>query len=137
MRGRREFLPAQGAGTVLYVSGQIPRRGGELVATGIVGKDVSIETARECARCCALNVLDAIATQAGSLAAVARVLKVTVFVAADATFMEHPQVADEASRTLVERLGERGKHARSAVGVASLPLGVPVEIEAVVELSRE
>jgi enamine deaminase RidA (YjgF/YER057c/UK114 family) len=132
-----EFVPARHAGAIVYVSGQIPRRDGRLVATGIVGRDVSVDTARECARRCALNVLEVITAQFGSLAAIAQVLKLTVFVAADPTFTSHPDVADEASRTLVEHLGERGRHARSAVGVASLPLGVPVEVEAVVELVGE
>jgi enamine deaminase RidA (YjgF/YER057c/UK114 family) len=137
MSGMPEFRPARQAGSILYVSGQVPRHEGQLVATGIVGREVSIETARVCARRCALNILDVIEAQAGSLDAVAQVLKLTVFVAADPSFTAHPEVANEASRTFVERLGERGRHARSAVGVASLPLGVPVEIEAIVELAGE
>lgn len=121
-------------GDLLFTAGQIPVVGGTPVATGLVGDDVDLETAQACARQCAINVLAQVASAAGSLDAVRRVVKLTVFVASAPGFTDQHLVANGASELVGEVLGEAGIHARSAVGTAALPLGVPVEVEAVVEL---
>jgi enamine deaminase RidA (YjgF/YER057c/UK114 family) len=128
------FLPSQSSRDLMFVSGQIPRVDGQLLAKGQLGESVTLEVGRECARLCARNVLGVIEQSCGSLDGVAQVLKLTVFVASTPSFDQHPDVADAASDMFVEALGERGEHARAAVGVASLPLGVPVEVEAVIAL---
>ena len=128
------FQPYVRFGTTVYVSGQIATRDGQLVATGRLGDDVDIAAGQEAARLCALNVLAQLRAAAGSLDTVARLVKITVFVASTPGFTAQPQVADGASRLLAEVLGPAGKHARSAIGVAALPLGTPVEVEAVAEL---
>jgi enamine deaminase RidA (YjgF/YER057c/UK114 family) len=134
---RPRFLPSQSSEDLMFVSGQIPRVDGELLAKGRLGEDVTLEAGRECARQCARNVLGVIEQSHGSLDLITQVLKLTVFVASTHSFELHPDVADAASDTFVEALGERGEHARAAIGVASLPLGVPVEIEAVIAVRRE
>lgn len=122
------------AGDVAYVSGQIATAGGELVAQGRVGAEVDPETARRCAEACGRNVLARLAELSGGLESVERLLKLTVFVAAGPGFDEPHLVANGASDVLLRELGERGAHARSAIGVAALPLGSPVEVEAIVRL---
>jgi len=117
------------SGAPVFISGQVPFRDGKLLATGTVPDEVSIEQARECARQCVLNGLAALKAEVRSLDRVRRVVRVGVFVAAPKGFEHHPKVADGASELLVELFGDTGKHARAAVGVASLPLNVPVEIE--------
>jgi enamine deaminase RidA (YjgF/YER057c/UK114 family) len=128
------FQPYARWGTSVYVSGQIAARDGQLVATGRLGVDVDLAVGVEAARACAVNVLAQLRAAAGSLDAVARLLKITVFVASAAEFTQQPVVADGASRLLIDVLGPAGAHARSAVGVAALPLGTPVEVEAIAEL---
>lgn len=117
---------------VAYVSGQIPREGNDVFVTGKVGAEVDLATAQEAARRCVLGALAALKAALGNLDRVERVLKVTGFVASAAGFTQQPQVIDAASSLLFEAFGEAGRHARSAVGVAELPRGVPVEIEFVV-----
>jgi len=129
------FQPYVRSGTSVYVSGQIATRNGELVATGRLGAAVDVATGQDAARACALNVLAQLHAAAGSLSGVARLLKLTVFVACTAEFTAQPQVADGASQLLIDVLGPAGAHARSAVGVAALPLGTPVEVEAIAELA--
>jgi enamine deaminase RidA (YjgF/YER057c/UK114 family) len=128
------YVPAVRAGNLVFTAGQIPLRDGAPLATGRLGAEVAEETGRECARQCALNALAAIKAEIGDLSAIARVVKVVVFVASTPEFTGHPVVANGASEFLGEVFGEAGKHARSAVGVAALPLGVPVEVELVVEV---
>lgn len=128
------YLPWVRRGTMVFTAGQIAVDGKEFVAKGIVGKDVDMETARRCARQCAINVLAQVKAAAGDLERVAKVVKLTVFVASTPEFVEQHLVANAASELVAEVFGERGRHARSAVGVASLPLNSPVEIEAIVEL---
>ena len=125
------YIPAlaTSGGTVVHISGQIPIRNGELLATGLVPTDVSIETAQDCARQCVLNALAALKQEIGDLARLRRVQRLGCFVAATSDFTDHPKVANGASDLLKELLGDAGTHVRAAVGVASLPLGVPVEIE--------
>jgi enamine deaminase RidA (YjgF/YER057c/UK114 family) len=114
---------------VLHVSGQLPYEQGQITIVGTVGRDVSLESAKEAARLCALNALATVAAELGSLDRVAQVLRMTGYVASTPEFGEHPAVIDAASAVLVEVLGDRGRHARSAIGVSSLPRRAAVEIE--------
>lgn len=125
------YVPAvtAGEGVQVLVSGQVPIRDGEPMARGRVPSEVSIESAQRCAQQCVLNALAALRAEIGSLDRLKRVLRLGVFVACDPGFGEQPRVANGASDLLGELLGEAGRHARAAVGVASLPLNVPVEIE--------
>lgn len=117
---------------VAYVSGQLPWEMGRLPSTGPVGTVVDIEAAQHCARLCVLQALSGLKRALGSLERIERVLKVTGFVASAPTFHEQPRVVDAASRLLVDLFGDSGRHARSAIGVTSLPREAPVEIEFVV-----
>ncbi|WP_326819358.1 RidA family protein [Streptosporangium sp. NBC_01639] len=128
------YVPAVRSGDHVYTSGQLPMVDGKLVATGKVGAEVSPEEARELARTCALNALAAAASVAGGLSNIVRIVKVVGFVASDPAFSGQPQVVNGASELFAEVLGEAGKHARSAVGVAVLPLDAPVEVELIVEV---
>ena len=128
------YVPAVRSGDLVFTAGQLPRRDGELVATGKVGAEVTPEIAAEAAAACALNALAAIKGEIGDLSEVRRVVKVVVFVASAPDFTGQPGVANGASELLGKVLGDAGVHARSAVGVAALPLDVPVEVELVVEV---
>jgi enamine deaminase RidA (YjgF/YER057c/UK114 family) len=128
------YVPAVRTGSYVYTSGQVPLRDGELISTGKVGSDVSPEEAHECARQCALNALAAVRSQVGELSAVTRVVKVVGYVASAPDFTGQPQVVNGASELLGQVFGDIGQHARSAVGVAVLPLDAPVEVELVVEV---
>jgi enamine deaminase RidA (YjgF/YER057c/UK114 family) len=128
------FQPFVRHGDVVYVSGQIAIRDGALIASGRVGAEVDLPTAQDAARVCALNLLAALQAAAGSLDNLERLLKITVFIASTAEFTDQPAVADGASRLLNDVLGPAGAHARSAIGVAALPLNTPVEIEAIAML---
>jgi enamine deaminase RidA (YjgF/YER057c/UK114 family) len=114
---------------VLHVSGQLPYEQGQITIVGTVGGDVSLESAKEAARLCALNALATVAAELGGLDRVAQVLRMTGYVASTPEFGDHPAVIDAASAVLVEVLGDRGRHARSAIGVTSLPRRAAVEIE--------
>jgi enamine deaminase RidA (YjgF/YER057c/UK114 family) len=129
------YIPVAEAGGLAYVAGQVPMEEGKPIATGRVGEGVSVEEAQVLARRCALQALAALKEQLGSLDRVQGVAKLTVFVASSESFTEHPQVANGASDFLVEVFGEAGKHARAAVGVPSLPLGAPVEVEMIVRVA--
>jgi enamine deaminase RidA (YjgF/YER057c/UK114 family) len=130
------YVPSVVTGRVVYVSGQVPSAGGALARTGLVGRDVSVEDAQSDARLCAFNALAVLREAAGgSLDAVARIVKLTVYVASSEGFHAQPLVANGASDLLVEVFGESGRHARAAVGVAALPLGATVEIDLVAELA--
>lgn len=115
----------------VFTAGQLPLRDGQLVAEGLVGADLTVDEAAECARLCTLNALAAIGAVTGSLEAVDRIVKVVGYVTSAPGFTAQPAVLNGASELLGAVLGEAGAHARSAVGVASLPLGAPVEIELV------
>jgi enamine deaminase RidA (YjgF/YER057c/UK114 family) len=128
------YVPAVQSGNYVYVSGQLPIVDGAVLATGKVGAEVSAETAKELAARCALNGLAAIDALVG-LDRVARVVKVVGFVASAKGFTGQPAVINGASELLGSVFGETGRHARSAVGVAELPLGAPVEVEMIVELT--
>ena len=132
------YVPAVRTGSYVYVSGQLPLVDGKLQATGKVGASVSVEEAAALARICALNGLAAAAGAVGGpggLDAIARLVKVTCFVASDPSFTGQAQVANGASEFLIEVLGEAGRHARSAVGMAVLPLDTPVEVELIAEVA--
>jgi enamine deaminase RidA (YjgF/YER057c/UK114 family) len=128
------YVPAVRAGAFVYVSGQVPVVDGKLPAVGKVGCEVSASDAAGLARTCALNALAAAAAAAGGLDAIRRIVKVTGFVASAPGFNGQPQVINGASELLIEVFGEDGRHARSAVGVAELPLNAPVEVELIAEV---
>jgi enamine deaminase RidA (YjgF/YER057c/UK114 family) len=129
------YVPAVQTGQVVYASGQLPFVDGKLAAVGKVGSEVTVETAADCARLATLNGLAAIAAELGDIDEVARVVKVVVFVASASAFTDQAQVGDGASQLLGDVFGSSGRHARSAVGVASLPLDAPVEVELIVEVA--
>ncbi|PZE85041.1 RidA family protein [Curtobacterium sp. MCBD17_032] len=129
------YVPAVVSGAHVFTAGQLPFVDGALPVTGKVGAEVDAATATAQARQAALNALAAVESVAGSLDRVARVVKVTVFVASDPLFTGQPGVANGASELVGDVFGEAGVHARSAVGVAVLPLDAPVEVELVVELT--
>jgi enamine deaminase RidA (YjgF/YER057c/UK114 family) len=125
------FQPFVRHGDLVYTSGQIATRQGQLVSSGRIEREDDIARGQEAARACALNILAQLKAAAGDLDDIERVLKLTVFVASGPEFTQQPQVADAASRLIVDVLGPAGAHARSAIGVAALPLDTPVEIEAI------
>ncbi len=128
------YLPAVRTGSYVYVSGQVPVVDGKLAAAGKVGGEVGASEAAGLARTCALNALAAAAAAAGGLDKIRRIVKVTGFVASAPGFAGQPQVVNGASELLIEVFGEDGRHARSAVGVAELPLNAPVEVELIAEI---
>jgi len=128
------YVPAVRTGTLLFVSGQLPMRGGELIVKGRLGDEVSIDQARECARQCALNALAAVAAEAGGLDRVARVVRLVGYVASAPGFTDQAKVVNAASELVADVFGAAGRHARAAVGAAELPLGAPVELEMIVEV---
>jgi enamine deaminase RidA (YjgF/YER057c/UK114 family) len=129
------YVPAVRSGQYVYTSGQLPLVAGRLSVTGKVGAEVAAEDAKELAALCALNALAAIKAEVGELATVARVVKMVGFVASAPGFTGQPQVVNGASELLGAAFGDAGAHARSAVGVAVLPLDAPVEVELLVELA--
>ncbi|WP_129841540.1 RidA family protein [Streptomyces sp. RFCAC02] len=131
------YVPAVRTGRHVYTSGQVPLVDGALRYAGKVGAEVTPEQAYESARVCALNALAAVKSVAGDLDRVARVVKVLGFVASAPGFTGQPQVVNGASELLGEVFGDAGVHARSAVGVAVLPLDAPVEVEIQVELAGD
>ena len=128
------YVPAVVTGSYVYTSGQLPFVDGALPDTGKVGAEVTPERAAELAAICALNAIAAVKSVA-LLESVVRVVKVTCFVASAPGFTGQPAVANGASNLLLEAFGDLGAHARSAVGVAVLPLDAPVEVEVIVELA--
>ena len=129
------YVPAVRTGNYVYVSGQVPVVEGKLQGTGKLGDSVTIEEGAALARICALNGLAAAADAAGGLDAIVRIVKVTCFVASAPSFTGQPQVANGASEFFLQVFGEAGKHARSAVGMAVLPLDSPVEVELIAEVA--
>lgn len=129
------YLPAVVSGNLVFTAGQLPFVAGALPATGKVGAEVSADDAKAYARTCVLNGLAAASGVIGSLDRITRVVKVVGFVASDPSFTGQPGVINGASELLGEIFGEAGAHARSAVGVAVLPLDAPVEIEFVFEFA--
>ena len=128
------YVPAVRTGNYVYTSGQLPFVDGKLQGTGKVGDSVTVEQAAGFARTAALNALAAAAQAAGGLDAIKQVVKVVCFVSSATDFTGQAQVANGASELLIDVFGDAGKHARSAVGMAVLPLDTPVEVEIVVEV---
>jgi enamine deaminase RidA (YjgF/YER057c/UK114 family) len=128
------YIPVVVSGSTAYVAGQIATVDGHLVAAGHVGRNVSVDEAAAAARGAALQALSALRGALGSFDRLRRISQVTVYVASTPEFIEHPGVANGASEFLVEVLGEEGKHARAAVGMASLPLGASVEVQVTAEV---
>jgi enamine deaminase RidA (YjgF/YER057c/UK114 family) len=126
------YVPAVRFEDLVYTAGQLPLVNGALRAVGKVGAEVSVEEAVECAQIAALNGLAAVVDIAGELDAINRIVKVTVYVASAPGFTDQPLIANGASQLLGDVFGQAGHHARSAVGVAVLPLDAPVEVELVV-----
>lgn len=129
------YVPAVVTGRYVYTSGQLPMRDGAMIAEGLVGSDVDADVAKDCARQSAINALAAAQSVIGSLDRVTRVVKVVGFVASAPGFTGQPGVINGASELLLEVFGDLGRHARSAVGVAALPLNAPVEVEMVLEVA--
>jgi enamine deaminase RidA (YjgF/YER057c/UK114 family) len=129
------YTPAVVTGRYVYTSGQLPMVDGQLVATGRVGAEVTAEDAKGYAEICALNAIAAVKSVIGDLERVVRVVKVVGFVASDPSFTGQPGVVNGASELLGLAFGDAGVHARSAVGVAALPNGAPVEVEMIVEVA--
>lgn len=128
------YVPWVQTGQLVYTSGMLPMDNGQLVYTGALATEADIEKGQAAARLACLNALSAIKSAAGSLENVERVLKLNGFVSSATTFYEQPLVINGASDLLVEVFGEIGRHARAAVGVASLPKNASVEIELIVQL---
>ena len=128
------YVPAVRSGSYVYTSGQLPFVSGQLVATGKVGAEIDADQAQDLAQICALNALAAIRSVVGDLSAVTRVVKVVGYVASAPDFTGQPGVLNGASELIGAVFGDSGQHARSAVGVAVLPLDAPVEVEMVVEV---
>jgi enamine deaminase RidA (YjgF/YER057c/UK114 family) len=129
------YVPAVRTGPYVYTAGQLPLVDGKLLLTGKLGAQVSADEGAALARTCALNALAAVASVSGGLASVVRIVKVTGFVASDPGFTEQAKVVNGASQLLLDVFGDAGRHARSAVGMAVLPLDAPVEVELIAEVS--
>ena len=129
------YVPAVRTGNLIFTSGQLPMIEGALAATGKVGGAVTPEEAAELAKVCALNAMAAVRSLVGDLDKVVRVVKVVGFVASAPEFTGQPAIVNGASNLLKEAFGDAGVHARSAVGVAALPLDAPVEVEMIVEVA--
>jgi len=129
------YVPFVISGNLLFTAGQLPLKDGRLQVTGLLGRDADTAAGREAAKYCAINILAQAKAALGDLDKIGRLVKITVFVASAPDFTEQHLVANGASDFLAEVLGDKGKHARSAVGTASLPLNAAVEIEAVIEIA--
>lgn len=129
------YVPTARTGSLVYTAGQLPIAGGELLAVGKVGAEISTDQAADLAKTCALNVIAALKAEVGELSRVARIVKVVGFVASAPDFYDQPKVINGASDLLGAVFGDAGAHARSAVGVAVLPRNAPVEVEAIAEVT--
>lgn len=130
------YVPAVRSGAMLYISGQLPMADGEIKVRGKLGGGVSVEDGAEAARLCALNIVaQAKAALGGDLDRVVRVVKLVGFVNSAPDFTDQPKVVNGASNMMADIFGDKGKHARSAVGVGALPLDVAVEVDAILEVS--
>jgi enamine deaminase RidA (YjgF/YER057c/UK114 family) len=128
------YIPAKQTGKLVFTAGQLPMVNGELISKGLLGQDVEVEEANKAARICTLNALAAIKGVIGDLDRIKQIVRVVGYVASVTTFTQQPAVVNGASELLLEIFGENGKHARSAVGMAVLPLNASVEIELTVEV---
>ncbi len=128
------YIPAKQTGNLVFTAGQLPMVNGDLISKGLLGQDVEIDEANKAARICTLNALAAIKGVIGDLDRIKQIVRVVGYVASVPTFTQQPAVVNGASELLLEIFGENGKHARSAVGMAALPLNASVEIELTVEV---
>jgi enamine deaminase RidA (YjgF/YER057c/UK114 family) len=128
------YIPAKQSGNLVFTAGQLPMVNGDLISKGLLGQDVEIDEANKAARICTLNALAAIKGVIGDLDRIKHIVRVVGYVASVPTFTQQPAVVNGASELLLEIFGENGKHARSAVGMAVLPLNASVEIELTVEI---
>ena len=128
------YVPVKQLGSALFVAGQVPFVNGKLEVSGKVGDTVSMEAAQEAARKCIINLMAALKDYLGDLDKVKNITKIQVFVNSKVGFMEQHIVANAASQLLYDVFGEKGRHARTAVGTNQLPMDAPVEIEAIVEI---
>ncbi|WP_420962002.1 RidA family protein [Brucella sp. IR073] len=129
------YVPYSQSGTLLFTSGQLPLVNGKLVHEGLLGGELTVAHGQEAARAAAINVLAQAKAALGDLARIKRIVKITIFVASTPDFVEQHLVANGASDLFVAVLGDAGRHARSAVGMASLPFNAPVEVEAIIEVA--
>ena len=130
------YVPFCQAGTLVFISGQLPIENGSLLCTGVVGDTIDADEAVKAARQCAINIIAQLQSACrGDLDRVQRIVRIGGFVAASPEFTDHPKVINGASDLLVDVFGETGRHARAAVGCPSLPLNAPVEIEAIASIS--
>ena len=129
------YIPVVKTGNLLFISGQIPMEDGKVVFSGKVS-DENIETAQKSAKICAINILAQIKKEVKDLDKVSRIVRLSGFVNSDPSFFQHPKVINAASDLIFEIFGEKGKHSRVAVGVASLPLNSMTEIDAIVQVSE-
>ncbi|MGO1973514.1 MAG: RidA family protein [Propionibacteriaceae bacterium] len=129
------YVPTARTGNLIFTSGQLPMVKGELLATGKLGAEVTLEQGAEAARACAVNALAALADAAGGLDNIVRIVKVVIFVSSAPEFTDQPKVGNGASELLGQVLGDAGQHARSAVGVATLPRDAAVEVEVIAEVA--
>lgn len=128
------YVPYARTGNLLFTAGQLPLKDGKLQAAGLLGREIDTATGKEAAKFCAINVLAQAKAALGNLEKISKLVKITVFVASTPDFTEQHLVANGASDLLAAALGDKGKHARSAVGTASLPLNAAVEVEAIFEV---
>jgi enamine deaminase RidA (YjgF/YER057c/UK114 family) len=128
------YIPAKQTGSLVFTAGQLPMVNGELISKGLLGQEVEIDEANKAARVCTLNALAAVKGVIGDLDRIKQIVRVVGYVASVPTFTQQPAVVNGASELLLEIFGEAGKHARSAVGMAVLPLNASVEIELTVEV---
>ncbi|MYM19234.1 RidA family protein [Brevibacterium sp. 5221] len=131
------YVPALRVGEFIYTSGQLPFVDGQLVTIGLLGDEVDVEGGYDAARTAAMNALAAVRSLTGDLDLIEQIVKVTGFVASTPSFTDQPKVINGASEFFGEFFGKRGEHARSAVGVAALPMGSPVEIELIVKVRSD
>lgn len=129
------YMPTVVSGQHLYISGQLPLSEGGLTCKGHVGAEVTLDDAQAAARLCAINILSQAQSALGDLDRIVRVVKLVGFVSSAPSFTDQPKVINGASDLMVQVLGDAGRHARSAVGVAALPLGAAVEVEAIIEFA--
>jgi enamine deaminase RidA (YjgF/YER057c/UK114 family) len=129
------YIPVVKTGNLLFISGQIPMENGKVVFTGKVS-DENLEVAQKSARMCAINILTQIKREVGDLDKVTKIVRLSGFVNSSPEFIQHPKVINAASDLIFEIFGDKGKHSRIAVGVASLPLGSMTEIDAIIEVSN-
>ena len=128
------YRPCVVSGNYIYVSGQLPLKNGELLFKGVVGEDVSLEEAVQAARACAINSLAILKNETGDLNRIKKIVKVTGYVASSENFYQQADVINGASNLYFDVFGEKGVHARAAVGVYKLPINAPVEVDLIAEI---